>query len=123
MTAFSPFVKKGYGRIYVAMASDVLKVTEVLKEVDLDEYEGYYPKGEDSLVTFFHGKVELIYTYKYEACMDAITLACWKEGIWVWCISQASKVFRAAQPNLASWCRAGMCDHKKFGNPCPEADL
>jgi len=86
------FVKKGHGRIYVREPADIAKVEQVLKDVNFFEHDGYYPEG---LVQIFpeDGKVCLQYTHKYEACIDAITLECWKRGIVVWCISQLYDMF------------------------------
>lgn len=83
------FVKKGYGRIYVMDPSKVGRVLEIVREVDPSEFDGYYPKKEvPSMVAPFEGKVELVYTYKFESSIDTITLRCWRERISVWCISQ-----------------------------------
>ena len=94
------FTKKAYGRIYVmplpshsqvelGQGSLLERVEKIVRGVD--EYEwGYYAKG---LVALFNGKVELIYTHKFEPCMDTITLRCWREGISVWCISQRGEFF------------------------------
>jgi hypothetical protein len=91
----NPFVKKGYGRIYVMDRSKIKRVAEIVKEVDPDEFECYFPRAGDPLIVSWpeDGVVRLIYTYKYEACMDAITARCWREGIAVWCISQRDESF------------------------------
>lgn len=81
------FVKKGFGKIYVKCQEDVARVNEILKQVNFFEWDGYAP---DNLIAVFpeDGNVVLDYTGKYEACIDAITLECWKQNIPVWCISQ-----------------------------------
>jgi len=87
------FIKKGYGRIYVmALPGQEANVTRVEQIVaDLDAFEwSYYVKG---LITAWDGKVKLIYSHKFEPCIDAITFACWQEGIAVWCISQHNEFF------------------------------
>lgn len=87
------FLKKGYGRIYVMNPIDGSAKLDRVREIvqGVDEYEWmYYPNG---LIAPFKGKVELIYTGKFEACMDTITLRCWKDGLAVWCISQREDYF------------------------------
>jgi hypothetical protein len=91
--ATNPFVKKGYGRVYVQREEDIKTVLQVMARLDDYEYTGYYPKG---LVAVFTGEVGLIYTHKFELCMDALTAACWNLGIPIWCISQRNDWFRAA---------------------------
>ena len=88
----NPFISKGYGRIYVKCQEDVARVKEILKQVNFFEWDGYCP---EDLVQVFpeDGRVVLDYTGKYEACMDAITLECWKQSIPVLCISQRYDVF------------------------------
>lgn len=85
-------VKKGYGRIYVAHPSKIPRVLEILKEIDDYEFGSYYVNG---LVTSFpeDGIPELIYTHKFEMCIDDITTRCWREDIWVWCITQRHEHF------------------------------
>jgi len=85
----NPFYQKSYGRIYVLDPTKVGRVLEIIKGVDEFEW-GYYIEG---LVAPWTGKVELIYTHKFEACMDTITLRCWNECIAVWCISQRDEFF------------------------------
>jgi hypothetical protein len=80
----NPFVKKGFGRIYVTKAEDIKFVEKTIKQLDSFEWE-YYPKG---LTQVFEGKVELIFTHKFEIDMDALTEVCWQRGVWIWCISQ-----------------------------------
>jgi hypothetical protein len=89
----NPFVKKGYGRIYVMDPARVKQVAEIVREVDPDEFECYYPQGKRPLIAAWTGTVELVYTFKYEACMDTITARCWRAGIAVWCISQRDEAF------------------------------
>lgn len=88
----NPFYKKGYGRIYVRHEKDIPRVKEIIKQ--LDDYEwSYFPHND--FVVPWTGFVDLVYTHKFEACQDAITLRCLKENIWVWCISQHREKFQA----------------------------
>jgi hypothetical protein len=79
------FVKKGYGRIYVFNTDHIPRVMEILQEIDDYEFSGYYVQG---IVAPWEGKVELVYTHKFEMCRDEIHFRCWKENIPVWCISR-----------------------------------
>lgn len=122
MIGGNPFLKKGYGRIYVLDPLKIARVLEIVREVDPLEFEVYYPKAAPGIVAPWEGKVELVHTYKYEACMDTITLRCWRERIPVWCISQREESFGTDREGrkLASVCLAGMCDHRQFGRRCPD---
>lgn len=86
---YNNFIKKAYGRIYVMDPTKVNRVLKIIEEADEFEW-GYYIKG---LVAPWEGKVDLIYTFKFEPCIDLITLRCWREGIAIWCISQREEHF------------------------------
>lgn len=90
MIGRNQMVKKGYGRIYVLDPTKVTRVMEIGRELDRDEWDNYYAQG---VVAPWEGKVDLIYTHKFEPCMDALTLECWREKIAVWCISQRDEFF------------------------------
>jgi len=86
--------KKGYGRIYVMTKpgtglADIQRVKDIVAALDNFEWS-YYVEG---FIAPWEGRVELIYSHKFEPCMDAITLACWCEGVAVWCISQHNEDF------------------------------
>ncbi len=83
------FTKKGYGRIYVLDPGKISQAVAIVRSVDESECS-YYPEG---LIVPWEGKVELIFTHKFESCMDTITLRCWRERIAVWCISQRNEFF------------------------------
>ena len=85
--------RKGYGRIYVLDPSKVQRVEEVGEELDPYEWGPHYKiKG---MVAPWpeSGEVELLYTHKFEPDLDALTAACWREGIAIWCISQRGEFF------------------------------
>lgn len=80
------FIKKGYGRIFVADPEKIDAVKLAMMETDSSEYEGYYPEG--LIVPFTGNGQDLIYTHKFEMDIDALTQLCWNRGIWIWCVSQ-----------------------------------
>ena len=84
-------IKKGWGRIYVMDHSQVGAVKKIVEDLDKYEWEYYI----DGIIAPFpkDGKVQLVYTHKFEPCLDELTLACWKKGIAVWCITQQHEVF------------------------------
>ncbi len=87
----NPFIKKGYGRVFVTDESHIEKVKEAMKEVDAYEFIGYFPQD---LVTLFAGNgQDLIYTHKFEMDIDKLTELCWTRGIWIWCVSQHNDPF------------------------------
>ena len=82
--------RKCYGRIYVfGPPESVDRVEELAHELEPDE-RSYYKPG---IITQWQGKVELVYTHKWEPCRDRLTLACAIEGIPIWCISQRDERF------------------------------
>lgn len=82
------FRRKGYGRIFVEKEEDILKVKEAIKKID--EYELSY-LGED-LITVWKGSAkDVVYTHKFEACIDALTEECRNNGIFIFCVSYSLK--------------------------------
>lgn len=80
------FIKKGYGRVFVADESKIEAVKEAMREVDSYEFEGYFP--ENLIVPFAGNGQDLIYTHKFEMDIDKLTELCWKREIWIWCVTQ-----------------------------------
>ncbi len=74
--------KKGYGRIYTDKKENVERVKEIIKSIDEDEYEGYFP---EDLVAPFSEYPTTVYTHKFnDIDMNVLTALCWKEGIYIW---------------------------------------
>lgn len=87
----NPFVRKGYGRIFATKEEDFSVVMEAIKACDEFELDYFSPSifcvlGPDVRPT-------LVYTHKFEADMDALTLYCWRRGVHIWCVSQHNEDF------------------------------
>ena len=91
----NPFVKKGYGRIY-SLSGNVQFVLDAIKAID--EYEFSYLPSNVVAAWKADEPVELVYTHKFEICIDALTEYCWKHGEPVWCISQHNEYWNGYQP-------------------------
>lgn len=61
------FTYKGFGRIYVKFKEDIQKVEELLKELDLYEYENYYP---EDLITTLEQYPSVVYIGKFDIHKD-----------------------------------------------------
>lgn len=73
--------KKSYGAIYVKEASDIEKVSEIIKEMDSFEHS-YLPP---SLIKPFSEYPNVEYTHKFDSLdTDALTAICWSKGIMIW---------------------------------------
>ena len=83
------FARKGYGRIFVEKESDVQKVEDIIKEIDEDEFEGYYPTGNyfggnnERLVTVFSEEnYKSIYIGKFDDMdIGKVLKKAWNQGI------------------------------------------
>lgn len=81
------FRRKTYGRIFAQNEEHVREVKVTMLQVDKYETERYAPSD---LVSVFDKndlkKNHLIYLHKFEMDKIALTLACLKKGIWIWCV-------------------------------------
>lgn len=77
------FVRKSYGRIYVAPDGNPGDVAEIIRQLDEFEY-GYLP---DNFIAKWNGKIEPVYGWKFEMDIDKLTTECWNRGIWLFCVT------------------------------------
>lgn len=85
-----PFQRKTYGRIFVQKQEDVAEVEQTIREVDEFEF-GYMPKN---LIVVYDpiGPNLLTYLHKFEMSKIALTQACLKKGIWIWCVDNGTEL-------------------------------
>lgn len=80
------FDRKGYGRIFVEKEEDVVKVEEIIKETDSDEYR-YLPTGdgwvnERLVTTFSEENFNSIYVGKFDDMdIGQVLKKAWSQGI------------------------------------------
>ena len=75
---------RGYGRVFVEKEEDIEKVKAIMREIDQEEFDYYYPdRREGELVTVFDPKkYETIYTHKFdEMDMAEVMRKAWEQGI------------------------------------------
>lgn len=95
MMSMNTFPRKQYGRIFVEKESDILKVKEIIKQMDEFEYE-YLPSN---FIGVFNAKehifsdgtkrhsIELRYTHKFDSLdLNKFQSRCWMNGIKVFCV-------------------------------------
>lgn len=83
------FSHKGYGRIFVEKEEDISKVEDIIKEIDEDEFNIYYPTGEyiggnkERLVTTFSkDNYKSIYVGKFDDMdIGQVLKKAWEQGI------------------------------------------
>lgn len=83
------FSHKGYGRIFVEKEEDISKVEDIIKEIDEDEFNFYYPTGEymggnkERLVTTFSkNNYKSIYIGKFDDIdIGQVLKKAWEQGI------------------------------------------
>lgn len=80
----SNWVYKGYSRIFVRDEADIERVVNILKELDIAEWETYAP---ENIVTVWNGKPELVYNHKFELDTDKFYRACMEAGVAAWAVS------------------------------------
>lgn len=81
--SMNQFTRKGFGRIYVDDAANIVLVKEKIKELDEFEYN-YLP---DDFIVPFSEYPKLKYTGKFDALnYDKLTAECWKQGIYIFCL-------------------------------------
>ncbi len=79
------FPRKGYGRLFVEKKEDIEKVKEIMKEIDPDEFEGYFI--DDLIAVFSADNCRAVYTHKFdEMDMGEVMIKAWSKGIKCFCI-------------------------------------
>jgi hypothetical protein len=74
------FPNKYYGRLYVIKEEAIQIVKDTIKEMDEYEYE-YLP---DDLITVFSGKVDYVYTHKFDSIdLDKLIEKCYEKGVFL----------------------------------------
>lgn len=74
------FLRKGQGRLYTNSKESVDRIKNIIREMDEFEYK-YMP---DNLIAVFEGKIEHIYTGKFDDLdLDELLKRCWNEGIYI----------------------------------------
>ena len=72
------FTRKGYGRIFTDTEENIMKIKEIIKAMDSDEF-GYLP---DDLIAVYKGYDEVVYNGKFDSLdLDELTKRCEREGI------------------------------------------
>lgn len=83
------FDRKGYGRIFVEKEEDIQKVEDIMKEIDEEEFECYYPTGNHftgkncRLVTVFNEEnCKSVYVAKFDSMdIGQVLKEAWSRGI------------------------------------------
>ena len=78
------FPHKGYGRFFVENEEDIVKVKEIIKEMDDFEY-AYLP---EALITVFSDEnMQSVYTHKFDDMnMTEVMYRAWSKGIRCFCV-------------------------------------
>jgi hypothetical protein len=79
--------KKTHGRIWVRTPEDQLKVCELIRQIDEDEYSTYMPEGFVAVMPEDPTEAQLMYGHKFEIRTDLLELECWKAGIEIWIVT------------------------------------
>lgn len=82
-TGHDRFTYKGYGRIYVRTPEDIQVVEDLLRELDQNEFDYYYP---GDLVTTFDKYPWCVYTGKYEQNLKELKQVCAERNIPIFCL-------------------------------------
>ena len=84
------FTRKGYGRIYVDLPTNVQIVEDIIYAMDAFEFE-YLP---DNFVVPFREYPIVVYTHKFDALdINQLTAHCWKRGIHIFCFDNGVESF------------------------------
>jgi hypothetical protein len=76
------FTKRGFGRIYVADAQDIDRVSAIIKQMDAFEH-GYLPQG---FIAPFSEYPKTLYAHKFsDLDLNDLTAACFKQNIFIFC--------------------------------------
>lgn len=83
------FERKGHGRIFVEKESDVEALENIIKEIDPQEFEYYYPTGnymggnnERLVTTYSEENFKSIYVGKFDDMnMVKVLHKAWEQGI------------------------------------------
>jgi hypothetical protein len=74
------FGRKSYGRFFVEKEEDIIRVKEIMREIDEYEVDNYLPS--DLITVFKEGAVESVYTHKFDSMdMSKVLVECWRRGI------------------------------------------
>lgn len=80
------FERKYYGRIFVEKEEDIDIIKDIMREINEDEFDNYYPttkNPQDELITVFSdNNLESVYTYKFdEMDLGEVCIRAWKRGV------------------------------------------
>lgn len=86
---YMKFPRKGYGRIFVEKEEDIQAIEDIMKEIDPEEFEGYYPIGDylgghnrRLVTTFSEESFKSIYVGKFDDMdMTQVLKKAWDKGI------------------------------------------
>jgi hypothetical protein len=85
---FSNFTHRGYGRIYVSKEEDIVKVKEVIAEMDEEELR-YLP---EEFITTFGQYPKVIYSHRFsDLDLNALMANCMYRGIMVFCLNAGNQ--------------------------------
>lgn len=80
--------RKYYGRLFVEKEEDVEAVKEIMRELDENEFEYYYPNGSfdgssgELIAVFREDNLRSVYTGKFdEMDLGEVCIRAWKKGI------------------------------------------
>lgn len=89
------FSRKGYGRFFVETKEDIEKVKSIMREIDEDEFECYYPSGnyfgggedKELITTFSPENFKSVYIGKFDDMdMGLVMKKAWEQGIKCFCV-------------------------------------
>lgn len=77
--------RKHFGRIFVEKEEDIAIVKEVMREIDEDEFEHYYPNGvmpqDEFIAVFSEENLYSVYGGKFEMDLAEVCIRAWKRGV------------------------------------------
>lgn len=79
--------RKYYGRIFVEREEDIEVVKDIMREIDEEEFEYYYPSGkyagaEGELITVFNEEnLRSVYSGKFEMDLAEVCIRAWRRGV------------------------------------------
>lgn len=77
--------REHYGRIFVEKEEDIAVVKEVMREIDEDEFEHYYPNGvtpqDEFIAVFSEENLHSVYGGKFEMDLAEVCIRAWKRGV------------------------------------------
>lgn len=94
------FDKKGYGRIFVEKETDIQQLKDIMKEIDEEEFNVYYPSGnyagsKGELITVFSPENYFsVYVGKFsDMDMSKVMKIAWERGIKCFCVFGKCNMF------------------------------